>query len=390
MKTVLLAWELGANLGHVGPLLLIARELRKRGHRPVFALRDVAGPAALLADEDIPVFQAPVWIRPDILRGRPFRISSYADTLALFGFAEPEALSGMVGAWDALLALVRPDLIIADHSPTLCLAASGAIPLAITGNGYTVPPAHEPSFPPLFPDRPPLIAEARLLETVQAVQRRRNRPDPPTLPALFDAPVRAIATIPELDPYRISRREKVLGSLETMPAETPLPADPRVFAYLGEENPRLETLVQCLAELPVAVEVYLRGNVEGLRRLLAARGVRVHKTPPPLTEVMGRASIVVSHGGSATAHAALFAGRPQILLPTHVEQELTADALVSLGVGVKLARDADKDAIAAALNEALDSGELRNQAHRRAAEAASRPPIDALSRVAEACLGLLA
>ncbi|HZL58070.1 MAG TPA: nucleotide disphospho-sugar-binding domain-containing protein [Stellaceae bacterium] len=390
MKTVLLAWELGANLGHVGPLLLLARELRKRGHRPVFALRDVAGPGALLAEEDIPVLQAPVWIKSDILRGRPFRIASYADNLALFGFADAEGLSGMVAAWDALLALVKPDLIVADHSPTLCLAAFGAIPIAIVGNGYTVPPVHEPSFPPLFPGRPPLIAESRILDTVQAVQQRRKRPEPRTLPALFDAPVRAVATFPELDPYRAVRREPVMGPLEPMPAETPLPADPSLFAYLGEENPWLETVVQCLVEQPGAVEVFLRGDVGALRRLLVARGVRVHERPPPLAEVLARARVVLSHAGSTTAHAALAAGRVQILLPTHVEQELTADALVALGVGLRVAKDADKAAIQEALHTALDSGALRNQAHRRAVEVAARPPLDALALVAAACAALTA
>jgi len=390
MKTVLLAWELGANLGHVGPLLRIARELRRHGHRPVFALRDVVGPRPLfLADEGIPVLQAPVWLKPDILRGRLYTISSYADNLAAFGFADAEDLSAMVEAWDTLLGLIKPDLVIADHSPTLCLAAYGAIPLAIIGNGYTVPPVHSSSFPPLYPNQPPLMAETRLLENVHAVQRRRGRSAPPTLPALFDAPLRAIATFPELDPYRGSRREPVLPPLEEMPAETPLPAEPHLFAYLGEEHPALETLVQCLVELNAAVEVYLRGNLGAFRRLLAARGARVHERPPPLAEVLPRARIVVSQAGSTTAHAALAAGRPQVLLPLHVEADLTSSALVSLGVGVRVRKDAEKRDVESALNEAMNSGDLRDKAHGCAAIIAARPPIDSLATVTNACLQLL-
>ena len=48
LATVLMEWELGSGLGHVAPLLAIARRLRERGHRWVLARSDVVGPAALL------------------------------------------------------------------------------------------------------------------------------------------------------------------------------------------------------------------------------------------------------------------------------------------------------------------------------------------------------
>jgi UDP:flavonoid glycosyltransferase YjiC (YdhE family) len=390
MKTVLLAWELGANLGHAGPLLLIARALKRQGHRPIFVLRDVVGPRLALAAEDIDIFQAPVWPESDFLRGRPFRIASYADNLAMFGFAEPEGLAAMVRAWDDLLALIKPDLVICDHSPTLCLAAFGTIPVAIVGNGYTVPPVHEPRFPALYAQQPVLVAETRILESVAKVQRQRGRSVPATLPALFDAPLRVIATFPELDPYRASRREPVIGPLETMPADSPRPATPQVFAYLGHEHPSVATIVECLIELNCAVEIYLRGEVGALRGVLAARGARVHAKPPPLSEVVPRCWIVVSHGGSTTAHAALAGGRPQLVLPTHVEQELTAEALVAMEVGAVVERGAKKPEIMTALQDVLESSAMRYAAHARAARIAARPLLDALALVTDACLKLLA
>lgn len=389
MKTVLLTWELGAGFGHVGPLLSVARELRRHGHRPVFALRDVVGPRPLLEDEDIPVLQAPRWTKGAVVRGRPFRPSSYSDILAALGFSGAADLAALVRSWDALIGLVKPDLIIADHSPTVCLAAYGTIPVAVVGNGYTVPPAHAAIFPPLYADRPPLMSEARLLENVRAVQRRRGRPAPPTLPALFDAPLRAVATFPELDPYRETRREPVLGPIGTMPPHRPLPLDGRLFAYLGEEHPALETIVELLAEHKAPVEAYLRGEVGSLRRLLAARGARVHESPPALCEVVPRAAAVVSHAGSTTAHAAMIGGRPQVLLPTHVEADLTAKALESLGVGVRLPRDAKKDEIAKAIDRASSGGALAKSATTLAAKLALLPPPDALAAATNACLQLL-
>ncbi len=40
-----MGWEMGTGLGHVVPLLAVARGLREHGHRPVLARRDVVEPA---------------------------------------------------------------------------------------------------------------------------------------------------------------------------------------------------------------------------------------------------------------------------------------------------------------------------------------------------------
>jgi len=389
MKTAVLACELGGNLGHVGPLLQLARALRREGCRPIFVVSDVVTAAAIVDTADMQVLQAPAWPKAGFIAGRPFRISSYADILALYGFADARGLAAMVAAWDSLLALVKPDLVIADFSPTLCLAAYRTIPIAPVGNGYANPPVHDPIFPPLFYDRPPLMAQTRLLENIHEVQRRRSRPAPGSLTGLFDSPHRSVTTFPELDPYREVRKEPVIGPLERMPQETRLPAEPTIFAYLGEECPALDTIVQCLVELNVGVEAYLRGDVGGLRRFMAARGARVHDHPPNLAEVLPGARVVVSHAGVTTAHAALATGRPQVLLPLSIEADLTAAALVALGVGVSVRRGAEKKDLPVALRTALADNELASRARSCAGIVAARPPVDALASVTNACLHIL-
>lgn len=388
MRTVLLACELGGNLGHIGPLSQLSLALQREGWCTPFALKDVVGAKAIITDANRPIYQAPVWPKAAAIAGRPFRISNYADLLALVGFADADGLAAMVGAWDALLALLNPDLIVADFSPTLCLAAHGAIPTALVGNGYVNPPADDAVFPPLDYDRPPLIAQSRLLETIHAVQRRRGRPAPGTLPALFSGPRRAVTTWPELDPYRGVRREPVIGPLERMPAKTPLPSEPGIFAYLGDEQPALEMLLQSLLELGVGIEVYLRGDVGALQRLLASRGVRVHSRPPPLSDVLLRARVVVSSAGATTAHAALAAGRPQVLVPLTVELELTAAAVVALGAGRSVRQNPRKEEIDAALKAALADEEIGRRAQTCADAIAARPALDPLAHVTELCLRL--
>jgi len=44
-------------------------------------------------------------------------------------------------------------------------------------------------------------------------------------------------------------------------------------------------------------------------------------------------SAVLHHGGAGVTQAALAVGRPQVILPEYLEQELTGQALERLGVG---------------------------------------------------------
>ena len=59
MATVLVAWELGAGLGHVSPLQPIVDQLVRRGHQVWLALRNVNG-ATMIFDPAVRVLQAPI------------------------------------------------------------------------------------------------------------------------------------------------------------------------------------------------------------------------------------------------------------------------------------------------------------------------------------------
>ncbi len=386
MKTVLFAWELGEGLGHVGGLRSVARELAAHGHQAVFAVRDV-GSRALVKDDGYPVLQAPVWLQP-VPRGY-LGTGSYADILAIHGFADADDLSMMVAAWQDLFDVVKPDLIVVDHSPTACLAAYGAVPVALIGNGFTVPPMEFPSFPPIRPEVPPTVPEQRLIEVVHAVQRRRKRSAPETLPGLLASPVRSVCTLPELDPYHGVRSEPVVGAIGALPARTPPPAEPALFAYCAADFGAIEDLVLCLAEVDVPVSVYFRGNAGSLPRFLKGQGIHVYDNPPPLTEVLPKVSAILHHGGNHTAHAGLASGRPQVVLPQHLEAELTAGAIEAMGVGIRLANNVTKENLQDALRQVLHEPDIPDCAFRLARAIEERETVDALSRTVAGCLELL-
>lgn len=390
MATVLLGWELGGGLGHVRPLLRIARELASHGHRPVLAVKHLVEPWPVFCDEPFTVLQAPFW-HPRAWRGdRPFVAGSYADILAIRGYTEPDDLLPMVRAWQALIDLVRPDLIVADHSPTLCLTAYRALPVVVVGNGFTVPPIDQATFPPLLPGQPPVVPPERLLATVQEVQRRRGRPAPQTLPGLFDAATeRFVCTVPELDPYRAVRREPQRGPRHPLPAPSPPPARPGFFAYLTAEAANAEYILTALVRSGCPGRAYLRGATPALRERLRQPGLEVLDSPPPLAEVLPTVSVVVHHASLGTAHESLAAGRPQLLLPQFLEQTLTARLLHELGVGLWLRHGASPEVVTGALRLLLSDPSFMERAQARAQIVHASGPHDPMPQVIERCLVLL-
>src|SRR5262245_15242693 len=98
--TVLLAWELGANLGHAVRLGRLARGLAARGVRVVAAVQrpDRFQPYAVGVAE---IWQAPVW--PGLLGARWQRSEeavTYDEILAELGFADPQVVTALLSSWD--------------------------------------------------------------------------------------------------------------------------------------------------------------------------------------------------------------------------------------------------------------------------------------------------
>src|SRR5712664_2094429 len=123
MSRILFAWELGANLGHITPLLVLARALRERGHEVVFVLKDLRGCAELLQQHGFSFLQAPIVAAR--AAGLPREPASYPEILLIHGFGDPAGLIAAARAWRSLFGLVKPDLVVFDHSPVALFAARG-------------------------------------------------------------------------------------------------------------------------------------------------------------------------------------------------------------------------------------------------------------------------
>src|SRR5258708_16694417 len=146
MARIAFAWEHGGELGHAMACSALARVLRARGHHIAFIFRELQPLSLIPGTSAYEVFQAPVY--PDEGRGAPIPVS-YADTLPACGYGDARHVTGLLGRWLALLEGWKPDLLVADMSPTALLAARLLrLKRVAHGNGFAIPPRLSP--PPAF------------------------------------------------------------------------------------------------------------------------------------------------------------------------------------------------------------------------------------------------
>lgn len=329
-KTALLVWEIGEGLGHLPTLKVIAGALQERGWSIVFALRDVEATRASLSSLDARIVQAPYWPNAVAVQNPSY---SYADILAANGFSAATDLSKLIARWDAIFDQVRPDLLIAEHSPSAMVAAFGRIPAAIVGNGFLMPPADGATFPSYGQPGSGAVSQDAVLAVVREALADRDRL-PRAITEPFRGVFRGVYSFPDLDPYRAERSEPVLGPIEAMPPLTPVPQKRNLFVYSAADYALIDELTAVMMELGPKASTYFRGSLGARAAVLKSRGVTLFSTPPALSDMLPTASAVFSHAGSGFASAAVAAGRPQILNPRHGEAAMTAKLLEQAGVGI--------------------------------------------------------
>lgn len=388
MSTVLLGWELGGNLGHASRLGRIAQRLVTEGHSPVFALKNIVDTVSAIDPARYEVLQAPV-LPPRRTASGPFTASTYADILAIRGFGKQDELAALVRAWDRVLARVQPDLVVADAAPTLCLAAWRRVPTVLVGNGFTVPPAHAPLFPEIAPREGSADVQHQILDVIQAVQRSRLGPVPESVTSFFSESARFVLVFPELDPYATQRRDACLGPLDVAPF-LPLPAEPRFFAYLGVEYPRVQEILLAIGRSRLPGSVFLRGASQSMLDSLRQVGLDVSDAPADLSQLLPTITTWVHHAGHGLSELGLASGRSQILLPTQLEQSLSAQLLRNLGVAGSFAGQFPVDSVRQAIHWAMHDRPLADRAAELARQIQARGPYRALDEIAQVCQQLLA
>ncbi|HWU68055.1 MAG TPA: nucleotide disphospho-sugar-binding domain-containing protein [Stenotrophobium sp.] len=393
MARILLAWELGAGLGHVAPLRVLARELRQRGHACVFALRDLAMAEEFLEPELGPVVQAPLNL--GAIHHAVKTQVSYASLLHNTGFDDAAGLAARLRAWREIVHTHACDLVITDHAPTAVVAAWGLHrPALQLGTGFTVPPVQQPF--PLFRedlkvDRDILLNnEAAVLEVLARAHARLQLPAPDTLQQPFSHAHPALLTYVELDHYCNTRSGPYLGLPHIAQGAAPQwPAGngPRLFAYLRPSK-QFHALLAALQRLPARVLVRVGDIAADTLRGFERPGLRITEELIDLRQAAADCDAFVGYGAHGATAEMLLAGKPVLLVPNTQEQGLVALRAQQLGAGLTPPLTGSFN-LSAALRQLLDDAALKKAAENFAARHAQQARGEIIPDLARHALGLI-
>jgi UDP:flavonoid glycosyltransferase YjiC (YdhE family) len=358
MANIFYAWEFGANLGHMGAFLPLARALRDKGHTVHWTVASSTSAARLLDQEGFGWLQAPVC--PEQPRqGPPL---SYADILLRFGYANAADLLGLVVAWRELIKLTGAEVMLADHAPTALLAARTlSLPVVLYSSGFCVPPRQTPT-----PNMRPWInlpvgqlagIEQAALASINNVLGHFGKPALNDVAQLFELAEDTLLGFPELDHYEHRGPARYWGNLPDagIGAPPPWPDVPgkRIFAYLRPELRHHEAALQALQALEQPAVVFMPGASAALRTRFAAPHLVFADTPIDLAHAGREADIAITYASLSTTTRFLLAGKPVLMLPGHLEQFLMARRVEQMGAGLLVDPEKPADDLPQKLQQVL-------------------------------------
>jgi UDP:flavonoid glycosyltransferase YjiC (YdhE family) len=334
------------------------------------------------------------------LKDKPFSIGElqsmpgerFLENLARGAPAFPaEVIRGYVKQDRELIRRIRPDLVIGDMRLSLPISArlEGALS-AVMINAYWSPYTKHRSILPSLPLTrvvPPRLLGAvyRLAEPlayavhVGEMNRVRKEFGMPALPAdlrvmYTEGDYVLYPDIPEFVPAcNLPANHRYVGICQwTPPCAKPdwwsrmcVDPKPKVFVSLGSSGPlsAVPALLKALSKLPVSVVIATSG------RPIPGVGPDAYIADLlPFTETAGRASVVVSHGGSGGLYPAIAAGTPVLGIPSNADQHLSTAVLEESGAGLGVrVEEASQSRLLGALERLLFDPQYRLAAKRWAA-----------------------
>ncbi len=380
MSSVLFVWELGAGMGHLAQYRALAQNLTQQGHSVYFALRDVSKADLAFKGVTVRVLQAPV--KQQVARNSAKLSLSYVHILQNQFFDHEPTLNSAVSAWRTMFDLIKPDLVIADHSPTALVALRGlGIRQLILGTGFLIPPDTYPLTNMrlwMEIDVAALRAEEdAMLQTVNAVLTKLDAPNLQRLGELFSNPNElAFRTYSEVDHYAPRPGANYYGLISRYPGATPeWPTAPnkKIFAYLKPFE-HLPSLLQNLNASRLPTLIVPDEIPEDVIQRFRSETLKFVAEPLDLQRVAKECDLAITNGNHATTMELIVSGVPVVTAPLHLEQRLMSLRLETLGAGLTLEPEKPEE-FPHCLNKALNSKQLIAGARSFAAKYKDLDPI---------------
>jgi UDP:flavonoid glycosyltransferase YjiC (YdhE family) len=368
-----------AGLGHIHPMVPLARALASRGHEVRWALPEDAAPAVVQHCLDV----APIACRaitPQEVLGR------YPAIAALSPSERPKVLFGkLFGAMATPRMLPGLEQVARAWSPDLVLCDAGEFAGHIVAAELGVPSVTK-GFGALLPE-PRVAAAGEELAPLWAERGLDPRPYGGAYDTLYvdiypsELQVEAGAHVPRRQTMRpVTDDAAPAVDAPPLPLPEARPGAPLVYVTMGtvfNDPEPLRRAVEGVRDLPVRVLVTVGPAGDPLALGDQPAHVRVERYVPQ-TALLHHCDAVVSHGGSGTFLGALALGLPQVCLAQGADQFLNAAALTASGAGVAITpEEASPAAVGAAVGAVLGDGEHGVAAQRVAAAIRAMPgPAD--------------
>lgn len=341
MSTILITWELGGNAGHIHPLGIIANELKDRGHKVLVAVKDVSAAEQHLAKSNIEFIQAPVWhgrIKPQTLPA-----ANYAELLMRVGFLNPDLVAGKIRSWLHLMEWIKPDLILADHSPGVLLAAQIANIYAVdAGPGFFSPPVVKP-MPSMLPHihvpkEQFVTSEEKVLNSINLALRQCGGKPLKMLAGIFASSGHYLLTLPEADHYGVRKNTNYWGLIQSSQNASvpvwPKGDGPKVYVYMQHHSRPFGPLIENLQQLGWPSLIISRNISRREIESFCAPNIIFSPKLVSLEAVAQQADVIVSNCNHGTVVELLQRGCRQLVIPLQVEQSMLAHRLADQGLVV--------------------------------------------------------
>lgn len=368
-RTILCTWEMGGELGHLARLALLTKALESDGHRVVLALKDLSRCHPFFKETKAQILQAPNW-RLKLKMQRP--IACQADALLLSGYIDADALFMLTKAWEAIVQLVKPDIIIFEYSPTaqLALRDETEIKKIIIGMGFSAPEARYPIADWRYPSVNDNLVEEQervALNPINIVLKKLNKSPLKKLSELWQVDKLILNEFPPFDLYHKLRSNTIYCTAQNSsntqkPIVFPDTGRKKIIAYLKPAYPGIEQLIKALALTNADVFVVCLMGPEKILKSCESDHFKYSTEPVNLTEGFGQADLFIGHGNGGTVTEALRAGIPTIACPLQQEQLLIGKTLQEHMVGRLILGFDDTETLAKQINSALDDKELHSHA----------------------------
>lgn len=364
-RTILCTWEMGSDLGHISRLSAITKTLENEGYHVVLALKDLSRAYPFFKDTQARLLQAPTWLL-QLNMQRP--VACMADVLLLSGYLDAEALLMLTKAWQTIVDLVQPDVVVFDYSPTALLALRddkrGKI---ILGTGFSEPAAGHPIADwRHYPVNDDLVArqEQVALHPINIVLKQLNKKPLGRLSDLWQVDKVIFNEFHPFDPYNALRsnaiycKQQPASETTHPPVIFPDTGRKKIIAYLKPAHPKFELLLQALTLSDSDVFVVCPRAPEPVLKRYASRQFKYSTGLVNLAQGLEQADLFLGHGNSASVKEALLAKTPNIVVPLHQEQLLTGLKLQELGAGQLVVDFDDATALVDIIKAALNNAEL--------------------------------